>query len=141
MCNSKNNLNNCVWFCWQTLDAFWGHTIRKWFVSIFENVFKIFYMCWTVYYWNQSYIIVCHGKCSKSKFLTLRRLTLLGPGGTLCPPCHLYAYNRANTQTSALKKVTFPNYEYGKGHYAFYPIILSRFGEKKKSSSKIPKFP
>ena len=32
-------------------------------------------------------------------------LTPLGPGwGTLYPPCHVFAYNRANTRTSELKK-------------------------------------
>ena len=35
-------------------------------------------------------------------------LTLLGPaGGTLCPPCHVMAYNRANTRMSLLKKLDF----------------------------------
>ena len=31
-----------------------------------------------------------------------------------------------------------PNYEFGKGHNAFYPRKLSRFAEKKYSSSEIP---
>ena len=44
------------------------------------------------------------------------------------PPCHVFAYNRANTCTSVL---TFPNYELEKGQYAFYPIELSRFGKNK----------
>ena len=56
------------------------------------------------------------------------QLTLLGPEGGLCPPCRLFAYNRANTRTSVLKKLDF---EFGKGHYAFYPMKLSRLGKKK----------
>ena len=31
-----------------------------------------------------------------------------------------------------------PNYEFGKGHNVFYPTKLSRFAEKKYSSSEIP---
>ena len=52
-----------------------------------------------------------------------RLLTLFKPGGgTLCPSCHLFAYNRANTPTSVLEKLDFSNYEFGKGPYTFYPI-------------------
>ena len=29
-----------------------------------------------------------------------------------CSPCHVFAYNCANTRTSALKNLTFPNYEF-----------------------------
>ena len=37
-----------------------------------------------------------------------RYLTLFGPGGgTLCPPCHVFAYNCSNTRTSTLKKLDF----------------------------------
>ena len=58
-------------------------------------------------------------------------LTLLGPeGGTLCPPCHVFVYNGANTRTSVLKNLILPNYEFGKGQYAFYPMKLLRFSEK-----------
>ena len=46
-------------------------------------------------------------------------LTLLGP------------YTSATTRTSALKNLTFPNYKFGKGKYAFYPIKLSHFAVKK----------
>ena len=53
-------------------------------------------------------------------------------GGHIFPPCHIFAYISANTRTSALKKLTFPNYKFGKGQYAFYPIKLSRFAEKMK---------
>ena len=42
----------------------------------------------------------------------------------------LFVYNCANTHTSVLKNLTFPNYKFGKGNYAFYPIKLSRFAEK-----------
>ena len=38
-------------------------------------------------------------------------LTLFAPGGrgegTLCPPCHVFAYNWANACTSVLKKLNF----------------------------------
>ena len=56
--------------------------------------------------------------------------TLLGPGGTLCPspPCQVFACSHANTRRSVLKKLEI---EFGKGQYAFYPIKLSRFSEKK----------
>ena len=43
----------------------------------------------------------------------------------------VFAFNRANTRTSVLKNLTFPNYEFGKGPYAFYPMKLSRFRVKK----------
>ena len=45
-------------------------------------------------------------------------LNILGP--------YVFAYNRANTRTY----LTFPNYEFGKGQHAFYPMKLSRFREK-----------
>ena len=45
--------------------------------------------------------------------------TLLGPG------------IQANTRTSALKKLDFSSYEFGIGHYAFYPMKLSGFAERK----------
>ena len=56
-------------------------------------------------------------------------------------PCHVFAFNQANTCTSVLKKLDFSQWvdEFGKGPYAFYPMQSSRFA-KKKSSSKIPKF-
>ena len=41
------------------------------------------------------------------------QLTLFKP----CP-CHVFAYNCANTRMTALKNLTFPKYEFGKGHYA-----------------------
>ena len=45
-------------------------------------------------------------------------LTLLGP------------YTSATTCTSALKNLTFPNYKFGKGQYAFHPIKSSRSPKK-----------
>ena len=45
---------------------------------------------------------------------------------------HVFVYNSANTHTSVLKKLTFPNEEFGKGQYAFYPmkyIVLPRKNE------------
>ena len=48
------------------------------------------------------------------------------------PPCHVFAFICANTHTKALKKnLIFPNYQFGKGQYAFYPVELYSFaGEK-----------
>ena len=46
-------------------------------------------------------------KGERHGFLSLS-LTLFAPGGgTLCPPCHVFAYIRANTHTNALKKLDF----------------------------------
>ena len=43
----------------------------------------------------------------------------------IVPSCHVFAYNGANTRMTVLKKnLTSPNYEFGKGQYAFYPINL-----------------
>ena len=42
-------------------------------------------------------------------------------------------WQNANTRTSVLKNLTFPNHEFGKGQYAFYPMKLFRPAE-------IPKF-
>ena len=36
--------------------------------------------------------------------------------------------------------MTFPNYKFKKGQYAFYPVKLSRFAEKKSSSSETTEF-
>ena len=33
---------------------------------------------------------------------------------------------------------TFPNYKFGKGQYAFYPVKLYRFAEKKQVFLQIP---
>ena len=58
-------------------------------------------------------------------------LTLLGPGGGhIYPLCHVFAYISANTRTSTLKNLTFPNYKFRKGQYTFYPTKLSRFAER-----------
>ena len=59
-----------------------------------------------------------------SRINDLNGLTLLGP------------YTSANTRTSVLKNLTFPNYKFGKGKYAFYPIKLSRFAEKNEVCQK-----
>ena len=52
--------------------------------------------------------------------------------------CHVFAYISANTHTCALKNLTFPNYKFGKGQYAFYPIKLSRFAGEKKLIRNTP---
>ena len=72
----------------------------------------------------------------------LYSLTLLGPGGgggTLCPPCHVFNITLQIHVQACWKKLTFPNYKFGKGQYTFYPIKLARFGEKKYSASEILK--
>ena len=60
-------------------------------------------------------------------------LTLLGlgGGGLYAPlrPCFCtylckYTYKRVE------KNLTSPNYKFGRGQYAFYPVKLSRFAEK-----------
>ena len=57
------------------------------------------------------------------------------------PPCHVFAYVSANTHTSWLKKnLTFPNYKFGNGQYAFYHIKLSRFAEKNEVGQKYQNF-
>ena len=64
---------------------------------------------------------------------------------TLFKPLNHVTYLRITVHIhvrSSCKNLTFPNYEFGKGHFAFYPIKLSvsRIAEKKYSSSDIPKF-
>ena len=39
----------------------------------------------------------------------------------LNPILTVFLYNWTNTRTRVLKNLTFPNYEIGKGQYAFYP--------------------
>ena len=63
-----------------------------------------------------------------------------GRGGIYALSWHVFAYICANTPTSVLKKnLTFPNYKFGKGKYAFHPVKLSRYAEK-MILSEIPKF-
>ena len=38
------------------------------------------------------------------------------------------------------KKLSFPNYKFGKGKYAFYPIKLSHFAVKNKVCQKYQNF-
>ena len=38
------------------------------------------------------------------------------------PPCHVFGYISANTHMNALKELDFS--QFGKGQYAFYPIML-----------------
>ena len=37
-------------------------------------------------------------------------------------PLAMFAYIHANTRNSVIKKLTFPNYEFGKGQYTFFPV-------------------
>ena len=62
------------------------------------------------------------------------------PSFRALPTWHVFAYNRANTRTSVLKNLTLPNYEFGKGQYAFFPMKFSRFGERNKVCQKYQKF-
>ena len=57
---------------------------------------------------------------------------MTGGGGIHAPPA---TYLRISLQIhvrAPLETLTFPNYKFGKGQYAFYPIKLSRFAEKIK---------
>ena len=72
---------------------------------------------------------------------SILRLTLSTPRGAHCAPPVTYLRTTVQIHVPARwKNLTFPNYEFGIGHYAFYPMKLSRFAEKKYSSSEIPKF-
>ena len=60
-------------------------------------------------------------------------LTLSGLGGLHCAP--LVTYLRITVQIHVWrcwKNLTFPNYEFGKGQYAFYHMKLYCFGKKIK---------
>ena len=46
--------------------------------------------------------------------------------------CHVFAYISANTRTCALKNLTFPNYKFRKGQYAFSHKVISICEEKNK---------
>ena len=56
-----------------------------------------------------------------------------------CPATYLYIYLQIHVRVR-WKNLTFPNYKFGKGQYAFYPVKLSRFAEKNKVCGKYPKF-
>ena len=58
-----------------------------------------------------------------------RLLTLLT---LLCPPVTYLRITGQIHVPACWKNLTFPNYEFGKGQYAFYPI-KSRFSEKKNN--------
>ena len=70
---------------------------------------------------------------SKQNKLNFYSIHLFGPGGgTLCPPCHVFAYICENMRVRAhWKNLTFLSYEFGKGQYTFYCVKLSRFAERK----------
>ena len=42
----------------------------------------------------------------------------------MCPPYHVFPHIFANTRTSALKNLNFPNYKFGKGHYTWVRCAL-----------------
>ena len=71
----------------------------------------LFEMCW----FYSLFFLLARLKNEKCQTICL------GGGGTLCPSCHVLAYNWASTRTNVLKNLTFPNCEFGKGQYAFYP--------------------
>ena len=59
-------------------------------------------------------------------------LTLLAPGGgTLCPPCYVFAYFCANTHTSSLKKLDFSQLWVWKRAVHFLPRKVISFRWKK----------
>ena len=88
----------------------------------------------TVMSWLQRRRILLLSLC----WILLLTLFTPGGGGTLCPPV-MYLRITVQIHVWACWKKTFPNYKFGKGQYAFYPMKLSRFCEK-KSSSEIPKY-
>ena len=63
--------------------------------------------------WIQKYneymkpVSLREGKKKWSFFITFAINPIRTGGGTLCPPCYVLAYNRANTRTSMLKKIDF----------------------------------
>ena len=60
-----------------------------------------------------------------------------GGGGAHCAPPVTYLRITVQIHVRALRKnLTFPNYEFGIGHYAFYPMKLSRFAKKNKVHQK-----
>ena len=67
-------------------------------------------------------------------------LTLLGPGGHICSPSHVFAYIFANARTGALKGTgLFPIISLEKGT-TFFLTQLSSFAGKKLSLLETPKF-
>ena len=79
-------------------------------------------------WWPPKRVVNCIGHCGGEEWAIWVKFVLQI---SQIAPCHVFTYNRANTRTSMLKNLTFPNYEFGKGQCAFYPLKLSRFGEKK----------
>ena len=61
---------------------------------------------------------------------------------TLFAPGHVFAYTCAKKPIDKylLKNLTFPNYKFGGGQYAVYPVKLSRFAEKNKVRRKYQNF-
>ena len=62
-------------------------------------------------------------------------------GGFICPPPAMFLHISLQIHVQARwKNLTSPNYKFGRGQYAFYPVKLSRFAEKKWCSSETPEF-
>ena len=51
-------------------------------------------------------------------------------GGYVCPQPRICVYLCKYTYERVEKNLTFLNYKFGKGRYAFYPIKLFRFAKK-----------
>ena len=69
---------------------------------------------------------------SKQNKLNFYSIHLFGPGGgTLCPPCHVFAYICANTHTRALKKLDFSQLWVWKRAVHFLPRKVISFRWKK----------
>ena len=69
---------------------------------------------------------------SKQNKLNFYSIHLFGPGGgTLCPPCHVFAYICANTHTSSLKKLDFSQLWVWKRAVHFLPRKVISFPWKK----------
>ena len=77
-----------------------------------------------------------------SKFHHRKHLNPIWPGGGAhCAPPVTYLRITVQIHVRAhWKNLTFPNYEFGIGHYAFYPMKLSRFAEKNIVHQKYQNF-
>ena len=93
-----------------------------------QSVLYQYYFITGIWVWPPTRGVNCIGHCGGEEWAIWVKFVLQI---SQIAPCHVFTYNRANTRTSMLKNLTFPNYEFGKGQCAFYPMKLSRFGKKK----------
>ena len=96
---------------------------------VLKNVCVCFYHLWTRK-WNKPTKILMR---TTSRIIPTSSLTLLSPrgGGTMCPPCHVFAYIWANTRSSALEKLDFSQLWVWKRAVHFLPHKVISFRWKK----------